>query len=302
MLVRNIKGKRLLFGWDMNASKLQVYRFTGDGDLTVPSVIVQPAAGTAKSPPKDHPLDSGWIWRDLNGNGEFDADEYETSLDSHSSTGWSVDSRGDVWIAPSISNSQGKSQIVRHLPCGGIDEKGNPIYTFKTMIDVPAPAPFDDSNHGSGITRMEYVADGDTMYLSGFTADHKNEHRDWKTSGPVICRYDHWSNERKLRWQIVVPWESAQIPYSTHFTPDAFSVAGERLFNGYLKDGEIRVYNTDDGSYLGSLLPGPEVDKTSGWIDTMYGVRARQLSNGDYLIFAEEVWHEKVLMYHLRAK
>jgi len=147
------------------------------------------------------------------------------------------------------------------------------------------------------------VADTDTMYLSGFTPEHKNEHRDWKTSGPVICRYDNWSTPKmSKRWEIVVPWESAETPKSSHYCPDAFSVAGERLFNGYLRNGEIRVYDIGAGSYLGSLLPGSEVDRTSGWIDTMYGVQASQRSNGDYLIFAEEVWHEKVLMYHLKSK
>jgi len=167
---------------------------------------------------------------------------------------------------------------------------------------MPAPTPFDDCKNGSHIDRMQYVRETDTMYLSGFTAEHKNEHRDWKTSGPVICRYDHWSTTPVKRWEIVVPFESNQVPGSGHATPDAFSVAGNRLFNGYALNGEIRIYDTDNGNYLGSLLPGPEVDKTSGWIDTMYGVRANQLADGSYIVFAEEVWHEKVLIYRLKSK
>jgi hypothetical protein len=39
---------------------------------------------------------------------------------------------------------------------------------------------------------------------------------------------------------------------------------------------------------------------THGWIDSMYGVRANRLDNGEYLVFAEEVWHEKILMYGLK--
>lgn len=97
----------------------------------------------------------------------------------------------------------------------------------------------------------------------------------WKTSGPVIARFDQWSITSKRRWEIVVPFESAQVPESHHVTPDAFSVAGKRLFNGYLLNGEIRVYDTEDGCYLGALLPGPEVDRTSGWIDAMYGVLSK---------------------------
>jgi hypothetical protein len=188
---------------------------------------------------------------------------------------------------------------IRHFPCQGLDAMGNPIYSFRSAVTAPAPAPFDDAAH-SQIERMQYVAETDTMYLSGFTADHPDAHRDWKTSGPVVCRYDHWSEGRALRWQIVVPFEPAQVAGSHHRTPDAISVAGDRLFNGYLARGEIRVYDTGDGHYTGSLLPGPEVDNAGGWIDTMYGVRAAQLKNGEYLVFAEEVWHEKVLMYRLK--
>ena len=152
--------------------------------------------------------------------------------------------------------------------------------------------------------RMQYISETDTMYLSGFTAEHQNEYRDWKTSGSVICRYDHWSSTPVKRWEIVVPYESTQMPnkdriYPNPYQPNAISVAGKRLFIGYLASGEIRVCDTEDGKYLGSLLPGPEVDKTGGWIDTMYGVRANQLAEGSYIVFAEEVWHEKVLIYRI---
>jgi len=304
MFVRNIQGKRFLYGTDMNASVLQIYRFTGEGELTaLAGIIENNVRSLALRPnPKNHPEKGGYIWRDVSGNGNFDAAEYDLNPDVVPTTAWSVDSRGDVWNGYRIYQGPIYTSFIRRIPCEGLDEKGNPIYRFKSAVVVPAPAPFNDPPHGSLIERMQYVAETDTMYLSGFTPDHKDEHRDWKTSGPVICRYDQWSTKPSKRWEIVVPFESIQVPGSKAMCPDAISVAGDRLFNGYCKDGEIRVYDIADGGYLGSLLAGPEVDKTSGWIDTMYGVQASQRSNGDYLIFAEEVWHEKVLMYHLKSK
>lgn len=298
MFARRIGGKLILFGLDMNASYLQIYRSTGQGELTAPAGMIRLNHNPGPWP-EHQPDANGWIWRDVNGNGRFDADEFESSTENMATTAWSIDSNGTVFFASYRWNGPVGVPFIRRLPCQGLDKQGNPMYSFKTAADTAAPAPFDDIRGGSSITRMEYVSQTDTMYLSGFTPEHKNTNRDWKTSGPVICRYDQWSTHPRKRWQKDVPFETAQGPSSNHATPDAFSVAGNRLFNGYLKDGEIRVYDTEDGSYLGSLQPGPEVDKTSGWIDTMYGVRAHQLANGDYLIFAEEVWHEKVLMYRL---
>ena len=299
MFARRIGGKLLLYGLDMNASMIQVFRFTGQGELTAPSVIYHTSTGRAGYP-ANQPAANGYIWRDANGDGKFDAAEFESSTETLTTTSWSIDTRGDIWTGHTTWRGHDLVSFIRHLPCQGLDAVGNPIYSFKSVIDTPMPAPFDDGHNGSQLTRMQYVAETDSMYLSGFTPDHRNLNRDWKTSGSVVCRYDNWSAKPVLRWQIAVPFESAQTAHSNHMTPDAFSVAGNRLFNGYLVNGEIHVYDTGDGHYLGSLLPGPEVDKTSGWIDTMYGVRAEQLADGEYLVFAEEVWHEKVLMYRLK--
>jgi len=303
MFFRKIQGKKFLFGLDMNAAILHVYRFTGKGELTVPSVIFRPSTPHADELPKNRPIKNGWIWRDSATGDLFDPSQFEADTDTHPTTGWSIDTKGDIWTFYGGSYNGKGSGIIRHFPCAGLDDRGNPIYSFKTAIEMPAPAPF-DGGKGCQPMRMQYISETDTMYLSGFTAEHQNEYRDWKTSGSVICRYDHWSSTPVKRWEIVVPYESTQMPnkdriYPNPYQPNAISVAGKRLFIGYLASGEIRVCDTEDGKYLGSLLPGPEVDKTGGWIDTMYGVRANQLAEGSYIVFAEEVWHEKVLIYRI---
>jgi len=302
MFFRKIQGKKFLFGFDMNAGKLQVYRFTGKGELTVPSTMLSTNGNAAKWPPPNHPEKTGWIWRDFATGDLFNPSQFEADTDTHPGTGWSIDTKGDIWTFYWGSHSGKFSGMIRHFPCGGLDGRGNPIYSFKTAIEMPAPAPF---NEKCSPERMQYIAETDTMYLSGFTGEHPNQYRDWKTAGSVICCYDHWSSSQPVkRWEIVAPYESTQMPkkdriYPNPYQTNAFSVAGKRLFIGYLASGEIRIYDTGDGKYLGSLLPGPEVDKTSGWIDTMYGVRANQLADGSYIVFAEEVWHEKVLIYRI---
>ena len=297
VLMRRINGKRFLFGLDMNAGNLQVYRFTGKGDLTAASAMFSTRHLPDAVVATPQPGSNGWIWRDANGDGRMEPNELDSTTDNVGCTAWSVDVRGDVWQAVESPKLQNGGYVIKHFPCKGLDSIGNPIYSASDPIVNEAPEPFNDRKHGAEVERMQYVPETDTMYLSGFTALRRNDSRDWKTSGPVFCCYDNWSSHPAKRWQIEVPFESAQVPGSHFVTPDAFSVAGKRLFVGYLKDGEIKVFNTDDGKYLFSLLPGPEVNHLGGWIDAMYGVHAEQLKNGEYLVFAEEVLHEKVLMY-----
>lgn len=299
--VRRIQGKPFLFGLDMNASLLQIYRFTGKGDLTALAGLYR-VGGWSQAKGSRFPA-GGFIWRDASGSGKFDDADFEKAANLPNPA-WAIDENGGIWTAFCAWENHVGHWNIRHIPCRGLDGQGNPIYSFKDAVDAPALPPFDlqqQNNLGAKIERLEYAPKTDTLYVSGFTAEHPDAHKDWKTSGPVIARYDHWTTKPAKTWQIDVAFESAQTPGSTHVTPDALSVAGDKLFNGYLRKGEIRVYNTSDGSYQGSLLPGPEVNSMSGWIDTMYGVRARQLANGDYLVFAEEVLHQKTLMYRLKS-
>jgi hypothetical protein len=50
---------------------------------------------------------------------------------------------------------------------------------------------------------------------------------------------------------------------------------------------------------VGVLQPGPEIGGPagSGWVDLPYGLRATQRSNGEYVIFVEEDYRGKNVMY-----
>jgi hypothetical protein len=45
------------------------------------------------------------------------------------------------------------------------------------------------------------------------------------------------------------------------------------------------------------MTPGAEVGKESGWVDIPYGIRAFRRANDEYLVFVEENWQGKVLIY-----
>jgi hypothetical protein len=75
--------------------------------------------------------------------------------------------------------------------------------------------------------------------------------------------------------------------------------AGELAFAVDSKSAEVFVYNLQDGSAVGSIKPGPEVHGESGWVDFRDGNRAIRRKDGSYLVFVEEDYKGKSLVYRL---
>jgi hypothetical protein len=291
VFARRIEGRPFLFLTDMGAGFLQVKRFDADG-MSVPSCLFEPRAKKANEWPPHRPSGS-CLWRDLNGDGRFDADEYETSEKQDPATwAWCVDSRGHVW-----QGYQDASAIVE-FPCGGVDRHGNPIYSHKTAKRHAVPAEF------KRIERVLYQPETDQMLLGGYD-DLKTRRQDWKTIGPVLACYDAWKGERRQRW--LIDFEKLGIKNESpdtrvHQYPVALAVAGEYVFVVQMTPPFVHVFRLSDGSHVGVLQPGPEIGGPagSGWVDLPYGLRATQRSNGEYVIFVEEDSRGKNVMYRWR--
>ncbi|NDJ20349.1 hypothetical protein GS682_01535 [Nostoc sp. B(2019)] len=292
--VRRIKGKPFLFLTNMYGSFLQIYRFNSatDGKIAIPAgMFVGTNGGDKKSIsgtwPPQQPEKGEWIWRDSNGNGAFEKNEYDSSKDYPFIGGWWVDSKGDVWKALRTQDGTG----IRHYPLQGIDAKGNPIYSYSSMQKQTTPKIFTD------LRRLEYFPETDTMYLSGFTGEHPAIGDDNGVVGSEIARFDNWSQgNRTPRYRIVIPHDTTG---KREVSTAAMSVAGEYVFAVTVKTAEVYVYNAATGTQVQQLKPGPEVGSESGWIDIPYGIRAFQRSNGEYLVFVEEDWKGKVIVYRL---
>ncbi len=291
--VRRIKGKPFVFLTDMYESFLQIYRFNPDkdGKIAIPAgMFVGTHGGGGKSMrgnwPPDQPETGEWIWRDRNGNGKFEKNEYDTSKDYPYIGGWWVDSKGDVW--KTLRTEDG----IRHYPLQGLDDHGNPIYTYRSMQKQKTPSIFTD------LRRIEYLPETDTMYLSGFTVDHPATGDDTKVVGSEIVRFDNWSQGNSTpRWRIVVPYDTTG---KREVATAAMSVAGDYVFAVTVKTAEVYVYHAKTGATVQKLKPGPEVAGESGWIDIPYGIRAFRRANGEYLVFVEEDAKGKVIVYRLK--
>ncbi|MEA5575252.1 hypothetical protein [Anabaena sp. UHCC 0451] len=290
-IFRRIQGKPFLFLTDMFSSFLQIYRFqpTTDGKIAIPAGMFVGTSDQGKAIngnwPPHQPAKGEWIWRDKNGNGAFDQNEYDNSQDYPYIGGWWVDTKGDVW--KTLRTQDG----IRHYPLQGLDSKGNPIYTYRSMQKEKTPSIFRD------LRRIEYFPETDTMYLSGFTVDHPASGDDWGVVGSEIARFDNWSQgNRNPRWRTVVPYDTTG---KREVSTAAMSVAGDYVFAVTVKTAEVYVYNAATGKLVHKFGPGPEVGGKSGWVDIPHGIRAFRRANGEYLVFVEENLYGKVIIYRL---
>jgi hypothetical protein len=143
------------------------------------------------------------------------------------------------------------------------------------------------------LLRTEYIPETDTMYLSGQTQDRPISNGEWGTAGTVIVQYDDWSTAPRQRYRIDLPYVAdKQFIVSIAY-------AGELVFAVDCKSAEVFIFNLHDGSAVGSMKPGPEVEHESGWVDFRDGIRAMRRKDGSYLVFVEEDSKGKSLVYHL---
>ncbi|WP_165227550.1 hypothetical protein [Aquisphaera insulae] len=293
--VRRIGGRRFLFVNEMNAGPLQVYRFdpAREGEIAVPSGLFAPRrlkSETDASWPPHQPPSGGWIWRDEDGDGRFEAGEYQAAgRDEPDAQGWWVDPAGNVWRAT-------ESEGIREYPVGGLDAKGNPRWDLAAMRSFPKPAELDR------VKRLRYDPATDTMFLGGTTHEHTNQH--WKPMGPVLCRYDRWgAGPSRPTWRIVAPYATGSQGHES-CEPMGFDVAGDHVFVPYtgaskaigFSTGHVEVFRADDGHRVGFLEPSADIGEI-GLQDIRECLVAHPRADGEHLIFLEEDAKAKILMF-----
>ena len=84
---------------------------------------------------------------------------------------------------------------------GAFDSVGNPIFQYSTAKTFAMPQPF------TRVSRIVYVAETDTMYVSGYTSAYPYDGSHWKEAGRVLARYNNWSSGTPpLQYVITLPW------------------------------------------------------------------------------------------------
>ncbi|CAH2901907.1 MAG: unnamed protein product [uncultured Paraburkholderia sp.] len=284
-MVRRIDGRPYLYTLDPGAHYLNVYRFdAARGETAIPSGLLaqNPLPGTW---PSGQPGYGEWLWRDVNGNGVVDASEISSNPSTGSTVGngfWWVDAPGNVWLATPLSG-------IREMPLQGLDQTGNPIYTYASSRMFAMPQPF------TRLARLVYIAESDTMYLSGFTSAVPWDATHWKEAGPVLARYDNWSSGAPTQqYAVSLPWNTQSNPQTTTV---GVAAAGDYVFVAELYTAKVDVYDARTGQPVGYMTPGASVGNTSGWVDVYLGISAAKRDNGEYVILVEDDARAKILMY-----
>jgi hypothetical protein len=265
-----LNGRRFMFVGGMFASNfINVYRF--DGEIAVPSGLILQWGNnlyrTEQEWPPNKPRGKASIWRDLNGDGDYQADEFAPNTERvHPGPFW-VDKKGNIWMAYGFFRYDFQ----------GLDPKGNPVYAAdKITVLEPPKGP-------KKIGRVIYRDGTDTLIVA-------DEGSDMRHIGKIyICKGYLAGNRETLSFDSAAGGEA-----------ECIAAAGDYVFSGGWKErGRIFVNRMSDGAEVGVFEPGPTVGgvKNTGWIDILTGISAHRRKDGEYLVFVEEDYRAKVLMY-----
>ena len=161
--VRRIDGKLFLYCGGQGTGSLEIYKF-GEGCVAAPcgyvggATIWRPGAG--KRWPEDA---ESFIWTDGNGDGVPDPAEF-ASVERKPRWGFMhLDAAAGIWQCSGDGT-------ISHLPCEGIDPRGNPIYRRASELSYKYPPEFT----GDRLRRLFYIP-GDDVLIDRWFARHRGK-------------------------------------------------------------------------------------------------------------------------------
>jgi hypothetical protein len=268
-------GRRFLFVGGMFASNfINIFRY--EGEIAIPSgLILQWENGiyrTDRSWPPNKPKGTS-IWRDLDGDGGYQANEFTPNTARVRPGPFWVDRKGDIWLA--YGNIRYEFQ--------GLDPVGNPIYRADKVATWESP-------EGMGqAARVWYDSDRDLLVAAEQGVDEQGR-PDIRHIGKIFVCKNYKAGNRK----------ATSFSSGANKEAGCMAVAGDYAFTGGWKErARVWVNRLSDGQALGVLEPGPTVGgvENTGWIDLLTGINAFRRKNGEYLVFVEEDYKAKCLIY-----
>jgi len=270
--IRYINGKRFLFGQGMTCQWLPIWKFEDNSNIARPSAFltlehriydVKPDLYWPPNIP-GNPYSGIYIWRDLNNDADYQANEYVQTNTFQNEIVW-IDYSGNIW-------SSNGSAIWKKSP-NGLDANGNPIYDDAHTTTY---------NSGlTGINKLVYLDDRDIMVM--------NTGGECRNLGTIHV-FSNFTKSNKAELCSFVPHQNDM--------PGGLAAAGDYIFTGWNWHGgatgfsQVWVYSLTTGAYVGRLDPGTETMQDIG-----YGITAFKRSNGEYLVNIEDDGLGKCIMY-----
>ncbi|MFO8012160.1 MAG: hypothetical protein R6X20_02525 [Phycisphaerae bacterium] len=312
--VRMPNGK-LYMVTDRHSHGTLVLRPEATSEVFVPAVFLSAGHGSSGAYPPNRPRDSdsphNWariMWRDLNGDGQMDEDEF-VFVDAHQNmTYYFIDNRGDLWEyrggfkARRAPEGQPSSGFVR-FKLQGFDEHDNPIWDFdyanSTVFARPAPFAERERHEGAPVVqRFYYDAGLDRMFITGYPDDYDGPRG---AAGAALARYDYFTDpDRRERVSLI---ELPINPDRRYHHIQSVAMVGDLAFAGLgravTQEASILVYNTRTGEYLGAMFPGPKLWGETSWLDIAWAVNAFARENGEIIVTVENNWKNLQTVYRI---
>ena len=185
--------------------------------------------------------------------------------------GFCLDVNGDIWVGLDKTNE------ITHYPLTGFDANGVPLYG--TPITVPTP-----STIGS-LAGIEYIPSTDTMILMQANGT------DWTSLGSRVEVYHGWLAGNTTNPNPVINLKTTQ-------NPKGRTAAGNYLFISYVHTvPDIDAYNLTTGTNDLTMTTADPNVLVGNDVDSMYGIRAYQKSNGQYLISKDNYNNNSIVIH-----
>jgi hypothetical protein len=307
--VRRINGEKYLFASSLEETA--IYRFDQEthGEIAIPYALI--STSQIHNAWFEQPERGGWIWKDQDYDGQIEADEFYQSDDIAVSRG--VPSRG-FQILPDGTVIATTGGTVREYFIQE-DANGLPDWNFDptSYQHTFAPQPY-----LTEVRRALYDEVTDRMYLFGFSEDfsywdpYEEIDADFNQVGRWGIAISNWSQGNRIpdsnfgeeiqgNWGLELPWD----PTADREQIKAVSLAGDYIFAVLgskskvpddLRRPIVFVYEKHNGELVGTMQPSGNVGDRA-MVDKPHGINARQLPNGDYVVFAMDNAYAKVMMY-----
>ena len=290
-----INGNPLLFVTSMSREYIVAYRFNPetDGETAIPAMLyVRNQSGCPENWPPERPEAKSWVWTDLNGDGQFQANEFQP-MERPAGVPFFSDDEGTIW---QVSNDAATA-----VPFKEFTPHGIPTWSWDKPQTYARPKELKQ------LRRFKLDRTRDIALFGGTTEEHKNQH--WKPMGPALCAYKKITTANpELMWSIILPYNLGSGGHESN-EPMSFEVIGDYIFVGYnrgLKEDEtrwayVKVFSLADGSFIGNMSSEDAVGEI-GLLDVEEAIFVRQLKDGTYIIFIEDDYKGKNVIFKWNPK
>lgn len=187
--------------------------------------------------------------------------------------GFSLDTNGDIWVGLDKTNA------ITHYPLTGFDANGVPIYGTPTTTPTPSTI--------APLGGIEYIPSTDTMILMNALGT------DWTSLGGRVEVYHGWMAGNTTNPNPVINLKTAQ-------NPKGHAAAGNYLFISYVHTvPDIDAYNLTTGANDLTMTSADPNVAVGNDVDSMYGIRAYETSNGQYLISKDNYNNNSIVIHRM---